>query len=721
MPPVLNLKEIAEKSGITVGPRSVFRQGPVQQTDTTTPFTTTASNEPAIISSSQGASIVDKNTQRLRELKGTLPEPEKVTTVNGTDTTKTETGSLAIGRPEDTKPDKTKEDYVTYINPETGAEKTLRGDAISDSTRQKLEQGGWQVSDESTSRTTSTSTADVQRKKAENELNSALSQLQSTAVTSRELQSTISDIKSRFSVRIQQMEEINRRREQTLNTLGVRLGSRYTGGSGGVFGGILAEEERQGVSRIAAIESEMQSAIRNAEKAAKEHNYSVFVQLTQKAQEKYDQKLKAFEDLKKTQEEQDKKVKEEANTVANQSAVIEQIQAGITSPVEIFTALGGTVPFDVIKELTDTMPSSNTEQFTLGRYDIRYDSTGRVIARGMAGGGGDVSLSIGSNGGYIPTGSGGTGKPVISGLGTTYANSSPQVQFTIERIFNGLPTQLKNNVAEHPLWKNSILNYLKNGYDEQQIKDELSGFALFDKADKSLGYTFYNLSTGTDIAPEELAGLINRGDTDGAMALVENKKLEKVNSFFANTDKARGTVKQADAVLSILNDPKFPKDALGAFDGRVFRLARQVTPQQQVKIQQLESALDLLNAPIRIEIVGTAGTASEMEKITGFQAEILDQPEIVKSKVQDLRDSVLRFHNEARSQRNLPQVSRDQLVDNKKRLELYRQIGQAEKEVTNSQMTNADFLSSGFWGGNEPAKQNTDNNKTFFQGLGGSQ
>ncbi len=545
-----------------------------------------------------------------------------------------------------------------------------------------------------------------------------MSRLEEAVISDRELRRTTRDIQRRFGARMRQMEEVNRRREQTLNTLGIRLGSRYTGGAGGVFGGILAEEERQGIERVTAIENEMRKAINDAQKAAKEHNYSVFVKQTELAQKKYDDKVKALEALRKTQEEQDKAVQEEAALIANQSAVIEQIQGGMKTPADIFDALGGTVPFDVIKEITDTLPEAGeVEQFTLGRYDVRYDSTGKLIARGLSAGGAGGSTDItGVSSFGAPSVS--VGAPIVQGIGTSYKNSTGEAQMLIDDILNKIPVQLRNTEVETELKKEQIRKQLAAGYSYQQIVDRLSGFSLQgDKADKPLGEALYNAALGTDIDLGQLASLINRGAGEQAMTLVENKQLENAQGFFTTVDKSRSTIKQARTVLALLNDPAFPKDALGAFDGRVFKVARfaGLNDAQRAKVQQLETALQLLASPIRVEVAGTAATESEMAKISAFQSDILDQPDTIKTQVQSLIDSVTGFHNEARSQRGLPTVSEQQLINNKARLQLYRELGGVNEEMVMSGMNNTDFLGS--WGGFEPEKASADDNESFFNNV----
>lgn len=672
----------------------------------TTPPEPTPTSEPAMISSAQGAKVVEDTQKRLDAIAP--PEPAATTDT----TTQTQEITEPVTTPETPKVE-VKQDFITYVDPETGAETTLRGDAITEQAKADLERRGLVMSASDTSRG-DLKEADTKRKAAEAEVNNTINELARTAINSKELREQVRLIKRRYGARIAQQEAMNARREQTLNTLGIRLGSRFTGAT---FGGILAEEERQGLQRIVAIESEMLAAVEGAKKAAKEHNYTVFTKLTELAEKKAEEKTKAFQDLQAAQEKAQKELEDEAKLVENQSAIIEQVQKGTTDPFEIFTALGGEVPFDMIKEMTDTAGASD-KPITLGSADLLVDpKTGKIIARGSkvggVTGGGDIgsSLSFGS-----PSVS--VGPVTVPGLGATYNTSSDEAQMVIDDILNKIPTQLKNTEKEVELKKEQIRKQLAAGYTYQQIVDRLSGFSLQAGADKQTGNVLYNLALGTDLDVGQLASLLNRGATEQAMTTVENKQLEQVDAFFANTDKARGTVKQADNVLALLSDPAFPSDKLGAFDGRVFKLNRQITPAEQVKVQQLESALQLLNAPIRVEIVGTAATASEMSKVTGFQAEILDQPEIVKSKVQDLRDAVLRFHNEARSQRGLPQVDRNQLVDNKKRIQLYKSLGEMENEAVTGNMNNASFLSSGAWNGSTPAVDTSKTeNKDFFNNL----
>jgi hypothetical protein len=675
---------------------------------TTTP---TPTSEPAMISSAQGSKVVADTQKRL----DTIAPPELATT----EATKTETGSLSIGAPETpTTPEKpkvdVKQDFVTYLDPETGAETTLRGDAINDKAKAQLEKKGMVMSASDTSRG-DLKEADTKRKQAEADVNNAISELSKTVINSKQLQESIRSIQRTYSARIQKQEAMNARREQTLNTLGVRLGSRYTGDT---FGGILAEEERQGIARITEIEAQMLAAVEGAKKAAKEHNYTVFTKLTDLAEKKAEEKKQAFVDLQEAQKKAQTELEEEAKLVENQSSIIEQVQAGTTDPFEIFTALGGKVPFDSIKEMTDTLPKKDTpEQFTLGRYDIRYDNEGKIIARGMAGGGGTGdNISGATSFGISPVK---VGEPIVAGLGATYKASTDEAQMLIDDILNKIPVQLRNTEKETELKKEQIRKQLASGYTYQQIVDRLSGFSLQgEKTDKSLGNALYNLSFGTDIAPGDLASMLNRGADEQAMTTIENAQLGKVKLFFAVPDEATAFVQSADRALKILKDPNLPKDFLGTWDGRQFKVERffgkDATESQRRLLQELAGKLAILNAPTRVSIAGTAATESEMQKIQEFQADILDNPGTIETKLTTLQDEIIGFHNSARSTRGMPKVDKDQLLDNNKRIDLYRSVGDIDKGIVNANLGTNDFLSSGAWAGNEPVKADTGDNKSFF-------
>lgn len=525
------------------------------------------------------------------------------------------------------------------------------------------------------------------------------------------LKSQVNSIQKSFDERRAQAEQVTANAKAASNVLGARTGRlRY---APEIQRGIITGQENALIKTLSTIDAMEAEAIAAAKQAAFDRDYTTFLDQIESLDAIKKDREKTLADLQAAMEEENEIRREEAEVAKYETQIIEQISAGITNPIELFTTLNGNVPFDLIKQYTDTLPEpASLDPKVLGSADLLVNpQTGEIIARGSKVGG---ASSVGQAVGYgAPVVSVGT--PSIGGLASTYDSSTVEAQLMIDDIVNGLPTQLINNVAEIPRWREAVRKQLQAGYTPQQVIDKLSGFRLFEGSDKNLGTVLYNMATGTDLEPQELSSLINRGANEQAMTSVENAQLSNVNAFFAPVDKARATLKQAEAVLNILNDPAFPKDKLGAFDGRTFKIDRAsgMTNQDILKVQQLESALQLLNAPIRVEIVGTAATEAEMAKITGFQSEIIDQPEVVGTKVAELRDAVLRFHNEARQQRGLPTVEPSQLTNNSERLKLYRTLGNEEQKAVSSSMSNTDFLQSGSWSSATEEVKNLDN-QSFF-------
>lgn len=536
------------------------------------------------------------------------------------------------------------------------------------------------------------------------------------ASTDADTMRSVRGIKSQYNVRQQQLEDINAREQANMDTALLNSGSsRYTMSGNSAS----AAQSRYGIMELAQLDAEEQVAIAEVKAAQTAQNYKVLESKVSYLEKLRGEKVEKAKEIAKQAAEENKALMERNQELADQEEISKVLKTGITDPVQIFQALGGKVPFDRIKSVIDIIPEASTEQYTLGRYDVRYDASGKVIARGMGAGGGGGGVDIS---GGVSVGAPGVsvGAPTVAGLGATYNKSSPEAQMVIDDILNKIPAQLRNTEKEVELKKEQIRKQLAAGYSYQDVVDRLSGFSLQgEKVDKGLGSALYNLSLGTELDPGTLASMLNRGASEQAMTTVENAQLGKVDAFFAGTDKARATVKQAQTVLSILNDPTFPKDDLGPFDGRTFKITkwRGLNDADAKKVQSLETALQLLAAPIRVEVAGSAATEGEMAKISAFQSSILDQPNVIESQVKGLMDSVVNFHNEARSQRGLPTVTKDQLTSNQARLQLYKQIGGADTEIINSRMTNSGFLNSGAWGGSEPAVENTSDNKDFFNNI----
>lgn len=518
-----------------------------------------------------------------------------------------------------------------------------------------------------------------------------LQQLDSIAQASDAIaQQQIAEIGNAFDQRANELISISAKQKAGLEVLGLRTGRAQFAPE--IQSGIISSAEQSLVNALAELDRLEAQAVAGVKSAQASRDFELASLELGQALDFAQQKKDALIELQNAQAERDILIQEEVQKIERQSEVISLINQGIVDPTQIFASLEGFVPFDDITEITDSLPKQ--DQFTLSKGQTRFDANGNVIATG---GGIGLGSSIGSGGSSV-----GTGGVGVSDFPTTADLSKMAVDERdfVNKVLRQLPTKLKDSEQEKIERQKEALFDFRRGRSLQEVVDEMNGFIVQDKGDQALGNVFRSLSIGSDLPLGDISAALNRGNDEKAMTAVENAQLSNVQAFFAETDKARSTVKQAQTVLDMLSDPDFPSEKLGPFDGRKFVLERTgffgggvLTSEETVKVQQLESALQLLNAPIRVDIVGVAATEAEMSKITGFQADILDQPNIVQIKVEELRDSVLRFHNEARSQRGLPLVDKLELVDNDARLRLYQDLAVKEQARQFDLMSNLDLVS----------------------------
>lgn len=242
---------------------------------------------------------------------------------------------------EATKPE-TSTDTITYVNESTGQEYTLRGDALTDANKKSLEDKGYTVatSDISTAeKNPEIAALEAEVKTGQATVDTFTKSLEALLISDKDLRGDIRTITQGYNARVEQAQQITERRKQALETLGVRTGARYSGGMGGVFGGIISEEERQGLSRITEIENAKQNAIFDAKKAARDHNFSLYTKLVAIADKKQDEKIKELKTLKEAQRLQNEKLDAERKQVETEALIAGLIKDGVKDPIDIYTEL----------------------------------------------------------------------------------------------------------------------------------------------------------------------------------------------------------------------------------------------------------------------------------------------------------------------------------------------------------------------------------------------
>lgn len=183
------------------------------------------------------------------------------------------------------------------------------------------------------------------------------------------LKSILDGITGEWNSRIAEMERVNKSRLGAISTTGVRLGSRYTGGAGGMMGGIIGEEERQGIERVAGLEAQKQSLLSQAKQAYEAKKWNQYSKLVDLAQQKYEETVTEVDKLQKATLEENKKRQEaqaqiqaEQETYENESAIGELMSQGMTDKLQIFNTLkkgGFNVKIEDVKKATDNLKMAN--------------------------------------------------------------------------------------------------------------------------------------------------------------------------------------------------------------------------------------------------------------------------------------------------------------------------------------------------------------------------
>lgn len=201
------------------------------------------------------------------------------------------------------------------------------------------------------------------------------------------LKNILSSIGTQWDQRIADMERANKSREANLSTTGVRLGSQY---SGGVFGSIISAEERDGVDRIANLESQKQQALIAAKQAYDNQEWSRYSDLVNMADKAYSSQLDTVTALNKATAEQNQKIQDATVASSRENAIVGLIAQGVTDPLKLFDFLNhddtGKVTGDITtKEIDDVLGRVVPKASSSGVFKFGNAEAGKLLAAGLSG------------------------------------------------------------------------------------------------------------------------------------------------------------------------------------------------------------------------------------------------------------------------------------------------------------------------------------------------
>ena len=313
--------------------------------------------ELAYMSTDLGAGYVQRDQQALDQMSGqtmNIPSTNLAGTSGFNGNTTIPPPSTPYVPPTTTTPTATL-GKIKYIN-FNGQTTELNGSAITPEAVQGLISQGYYSTETSGDVPSWASTGDIAAGRQSAELADAKAKKDALVlgmakfmVTDEALKGQVDAINGLYDTRIANMQDINKRRTASVATMGLRLGSQYTGGAGGVFGGIVTEEERQGAARITELEAAKQAAISAAKEAARGNNWSIFSKQVDAAQTAYQDQIKAVTEFNKNLVERNKVIAEQLTAMKNTQEM--EIKTIDSLGYLALSALQSSDPDSAIKEL----------------------------------------------------------------------------------------------------------------------------------------------------------------------------------------------------------------------------------------------------------------------------------------------------------------------------------------------------------------------------------
>lgn len=208
-----------------------------------------------------------------------------------------------------------------------------------------------------------------------------------------------------------------------------------------------------------------------------------------------------------------------------------------------------------------------------------------------------------------------------------------------------------------------VENGIKANLDIEEIKDEAAGFRIYKNREE--GSFFRDLMLGQK--DRQLNGIIsthiNRGNMKQAISETENSLLSDVDNKLQSTIFTTEVVTQADNIRKILRDT--PVSKLGKIDAVTgkWKSATGLIGANEIKAQELGTAITTLMAKYRNNMLGSAVTDSEAKFLDPVVTSLKDQPETFLTKLDGFERSIINSNNAYRRQKRLPELDRYEILN----------------------------------------------------------
>lgn len=639
---------------------------------------------PTLFSTDRGQAIVDEKKQRADTLAG-IPTP----TPTPETTAPAPTGKVSLinanGQTVDFEnPDINKDNIQNYLN--SGYSLKSASGAIP-TWLSPTTTGGATVKPPTQ--------AETELNNAKAEKDSAVAQLKNLDVSKDPaLQSMLSSISSGWDARIKDMERANASRVASITQTGVRLGSRYTGGAGGVFGGIISTEEKDATSRIATLEGQKQSALMEAKNAYENKKWNQYAKLVDIADSAYKEQLSALKDLNTAQAAQDK-VLQEKNAKLNEGlaaskrdvAISELMGMGVTNPMDIINKLSEQGITASAKDIWESIKVFAKDTGISSIEKLTGDTKNFFVLKGIQGALPSSITGLPQEqqlGAYMKWNKDLTTSKVAKVAGETGASSFDQ--FSKEQIaLSVIPTQLRNSDTELKRYLEGIRQGLGEGKTPYEVADQLMGYKINNPTPFS--NSIRNYIALADLGASEIqsvARLVNAKDYGAAITIIENKLLDgqkKIDpeSYVGETT-PKYYVSKVDEIKKLIEQGGL-MDAIGPLEGSAASVFGKVPLFRRKEAAKIQGKVTSLVAELRNHLSGTAVTDSEKAFLEPLIASLSDKKGIFMDKLNEISTNSLTRHNAVRKSAGLPELDEKTLLNKKLRTSLYENVTSTNNSI----------------------------------------
>lgn len=264
--------------------------------------------------------------------------------------------------------------------------------------------------------------------------------------------------------------------------------------------------------------------------------------------------------------------------------------------------------------------------------------------------------------------------PTADGVGSGVGTPDDFNQFSREQVaFSVLPTALKNSDAEAKRLLSGIRLGLSEGKTPYEIADNLMGYRVENKTAFSEGMRKY--ISLADLQPaqiSELARLINAGDNEKAISVVENAIYKKIETQQGDKYVSEADVQyvssKVDEITQLLGEGW--ADDVGAFTGTFSSwLSKKFgwTDAAKIKAKVTNIAAELVSGR-----AGSALTEEEWKRLVEPNIPAMsDSGKTFRMKLTELVDDPLTRLNSERTQFELPRINKNELVNRSARVPAY--------------------------------------------------